>query len=256
MTAGLRFSKAGRRFGDHVALDDLELDCPAGALTCIVGPNGAGKSTALALAAGLLTPTAGAVHFEGSLVRPELPPETTGYLPQRSAFHPSFTVAEVVDFTVAARAAAGNERRLALEATGLAEVLSRFVGELSGGWVRRLGLLSALLGSPALLLLDEPFVGLDPETHDRLLSHLQERLESGATIVMASHDFEVLDPFEPRVAVLEEGRLCLTATVSPDNALDSAPDGVPDEGRSFASSRLVYRHALGAEPATARGGSE
>ena len=242
MTAGLRFAKVGRSFGEHVALVGLDLDCPAGTVTCLVGPNGAGKSTAMALAAGLLAPTAGAVSFAERPVRPEVPPETTGYLPQRSAFHPSFTVGEVLDFTLAARDSTRDERRRTLEVTGMGEVLDRFVGELSGGWVRRLGLLSALLGSPALLLLDEPFVGLDPETHDRLLSHLRGRLESGATIVMASHDFEVLDPFGPKVAVLEEGRLRLTATVDPE-----AVDGSPT------SSRVVYRQALEAEPLPDRG---
>ncbi len=244
MTTGLRFVKIGRRFGDQVALRDLDLECPAGALTCLVGPNGAGKSTALALAAGLLAPTAGAILFEQTPVRPKVPPQTTGYLPQRSAFHPSFTVGEVLRFTVAARGATNDERRCALEVSGLGEVLDRFVGELSGGWVRRLGLLSALLGSPALLLLDEPFVGLDPETHDRLLGHIRERLESGATIVTASHDFEVLDPFGPIVAVLEEGRLRLTATVSPGLPQENATENAP-----FTSSRVVYRRALSQKPA-------
>ncbi|MDH3744439.1 MAG: ATP-binding cassette domain-containing protein [Acidobacteriota bacterium] len=233
---GLRFAKVGRSFGDHVAVQDLELDCPAGVLTCLVGPNGAGKSTALALAAGLLAPTAGAILFDEILVRPQVPAETTGYLPQRSAFHPSFTVGEVLHFTRVARGSS-DEERSALEVTGLGEVLDRFVGELSGGWVRRLGLLSALLGSPTLLLLDEPFVGLDPETHDRLLSHLRERLESGATIVTASHDFEVLDPFGPRVAVLDEGRLRLIETVSSS-----------DVSRPASSSRVLYRRALSGEP--------
>lgn len=248
MTSGLRFAKVGRSFGDNVALLDLELDCPAGTMTCLIGPNGAGKSTALALAAGLLPPTAGAVLFNEKPLRLEIAPETTGYLPQRSAFHPAFTVGEVLDFAVAARGANDDERRRALEVTGLAEVLGRFVGELSGGWVRRLGLLSALLGEPALVLLDEPFVGLDPETHDRLIDHFERCLEVGATIVVASHDFEVLDPFEPTVAVLDDGRLRLTAGVS---AASTRTDG-----DSPTSSRAVYRQALGAEPLEARRGSD
>lgn len=243
MSGGLRFAGAGRRFGDHVALQELDLDCPAGTLTCLVGPNGAGKSTALALATGLLPATEGAVLFAEQPVHPAIPPATTGYLPQRSAFHPAFKVAEVLDFTVAARGADDNARRQTLEVTGLGEVLNRRVGELSGGWVRRLGLFSALLGSPALLLLDEPFVGLDPETHDRLVAHFQECLATDTTIVIASHDFEVLDPFEPIVAVLDEGRLRLTARVGEESASDEA---------TFASSRVAYRRALGAEPIAAR----
>ncbi len=229
---GVQFVKAGRRFGRHLALHNLDLDCPRGVLTCLVGPNGAGKSTALALAAGLLAPTTGAVVNGGRPVRLSGPLEDTGYLPQRSAFHPSFTVSEVLDFTVAARGNSNLVRCQALTVTGLDSVLDRSVGELSGGWIRRLGLLSALLGSPAVLLLDEPFVGLDPETHDRLLAHLASRLQSGATILMASHEFEAADPLHPKVAVLEEGRLLLTAQVSGDT-----PNG-------NSSSRSFYRRAL------------
>ncbi len=236
MSAGLRFAGTGRRFGEQPALVDLDLDCPAGAMTCLIGPNGAGKSTALALAAGLLAPSVGRIVFESAEVDPATPPASTGYLPQHSAFHPSLSVAEVVAFTRAARGATGADLRRMLGVTGLEEVRKRSVGELSGGWVRRLGLLSALLGSPRLLLLDEPFVGLDPETHDRLLDHLGARLESGATLVLASHDFEVLDPFGPRVAVLDEGRLLSIVDL-------------PADGRG--SSRAVYRRALGAEPPAA-----
>jgi ABC-type multidrug transport system ATPase subunit len=245
VSPGLRFAKVGRRFGAQVALRDLELDCAPGAVTCFVGPNGAGKSTALALAAGLLAPTTGEVLFGDRPVRPGLAPKTTGYLPQRSAFHASFTVREVLDFTVAARSGTLGDLHQVLEVCGLDSVLGRSVGELSGGWLRRLGLLSAFLGSPSLLLLDEPFVGLDPETHDRLLDHLRQRLACGATLVMASHDFEVLDPFTPTVAVLEEGRLVCTATVSP-----GAARGPDSQATASPSSRLVYRRALGVEPAT------
>ncbi len=232
MTSGLRFVGAGRRFGEQHALVDLDLECPPGAMTCLVGPNGAGKSTALALAAGLLAPSSGRIVHDSLEVDLATPPASTGYLPQQSAFHPSLSVAEVIAFTHAARGATDADLRRMLEVTGLDEVRERSVGELSGGWVRRLGLLSALLGSPRLLLLDEPFVGLDPETHDRLLGHLAARLESGATLALASHDFEVLDPFGPRVAVLDEGRLL--------SSVDLPADG-------GGSSRAVYRRSLGAE---------
>lgn len=239
MSRGLCFVGAGRRFGEQRALYDFDLECPAGALTCLVGPNGAGKSTALALGAGLLASTSGRIQFDSRAVDPETPPASTGYLPQQSAFHPSLLVSEVVEFTVAARGATASDLRLTLGVTGVDQVMERFVGELSGGWVRRLGLLSALVGAPRLLLLDEPFVGLDPETHDRLLAHLAARLESGATLVAASHDFEVLDPFRPRVAVLDEGEL--------QSMVDLPADGT-------GSSRSVYRRALGVEPLVAAGG--
>ena len=238
MSQGLKFVDAGRRFGRQRALGSVALECPAGVMSCLVGPNGAGKSTALALAAGLIAPTWGRVLFDGREIGPRTPPASTGFLPQRSAFHRSLKVGEVVAFTVAARGASVDDLETALEVTHLDEVEQRFVGELSGGWVRRLGLLSALVGSPRLLLLDEPFVGLDPETHDRLLAHLERRLEVGDTVVMASHDFEVLDLFGPRVVVFDEGRLLCC-------------ERLPTDGSG--SSRAVYRTALGGEPALAVG---
>jgi ABC-type multidrug transport system ATPase subunit len=207
----LRFESVSRRFGRVDALQELELACPAGSMTCLIGPNGAGKSTALALAAGLLSPTAGRVRVEGRDAGPPAVAASLGYLPQRSAFHPLLTVGEVVDLVAALRGADAGARRDALELSGLEAVVSRPAGELSGGWLRRLGLSSALLGTPRLLLLDEPFVGLDPQTLDRLLSHIEARLAAGAAVVVASHDFEVLDRLAPRTAVLDEGRLQLVA---------------------------------------------
>jgi ABC-2 type transport system ATP-binding protein len=226
MSSGLVFDNVGRRFGRCVALDDFDLVCEAGSMTSLIGPNGAGKSTALALAAGLLAPDCGEIRWHSQIIQPRNPPASTGYLPQNSTFHPFLRVEEVLEFTIAARRVGSEARREALAVTGLADVLDRSVGDLSGGWVRRLGLMTALAGAPDLLLLDEPFVGLDPETHDRVMAHLRGRIDSGAIVVVASHDFEALDQLTPKVAVLDEGRLRTTA--------------VPGSGPS----RSLYRQTL------------
>ena len=226
MKTGLVFDHVGRRFGKCLALDDFDLACEAGLMTSLIGPNGAGKSTALALAAGLLAPSSGKISLNSNSIQPKSPPASTGYLPQNSTFHPLLRVKEVLEFTIAARQAGPEAQVDALEVTGLSDVLNRSVGELSGGWMRRLGLMTALAGSPDLLLLDEPFVGLDPETHDRVMAHLRIRVDSGAIVVVASHDFESLDQLTPKVAVLDEGRLRTTA---------EAASG---------SSRSLYRQAL------------
>jgi len=195
-------------------------------MTSLIGPNGAGKSTALALAAGLLAPGFGEIRLNNKSIHPKSPPASTGYLPQNSTFHPLLRVEEVLELTIAARQVGLEAQRKALEVTGLSDVLDRPVGELSGGWVRRLGLMTALAGAPDLLLLDEPFIGLDPETHDRVMAHLRGRIDSGAIVVVASHDFEALDQLTPKVAVLDEGRLRTTT--------------LPGSGPS----RSLYRQAL------------
>ena len=234
MSQVLQLDAVTMRFGSQLALSQLTLDCKSGTTTCLVGPNGAGKSTALALAAGLGWPTSGRLLLDGQELSPRHAPATTGYLPQRSAFHPALKVGEIVDFVGAARGLARDGVGETLALSGLdGDVLSRAVGDLSGGWLRRVGLVSALAGAPRLILLDEPFVGLDPETLDRLVTHLKRRRDEGAIVVVASHDFEVLDLLEPSVAVLDEGRLCLTSSFT-----------------AGSSSRAIYREGLAVTPRT------
>ncbi|MEE8366862.1 MAG: ABC transporter ATP-binding protein [Thermoanaerobaculia bacterium] len=246
MSTGLRFESVTRRFGKLDALTNFGLQCPSGSMTCLVGPNGAGKSTALALAAGLLPPTSGQITVSGATVELATPSESTGYLPQRSSFHALLTAGEVLDLACAIRSVGARARRQVLEVTGLREVLDQPVGNLSGGWLRRLGLLSCLVGSPQLLLLDEPFVGLDPETHERLVNHLEDRLESGATVLVASHDFEVLDRFNPHTVVLVEGRLQYIE--APGNH-----DSNSSDTRDHQTSRSIYLEALSGNHASSFG---
>lgn len=144
MKTGLDFDHVGRRFGKCEALEGFDLTCEAGVMTCLIGPNGAGKSTALALAAGLLAPSSGKISLNNKSIQPKSPPASTGYLPQKSTFHPLLRVKDVLEFTIAARQVGSDDQREALEVTGLSDVWERSVGELSGGWVRRLGLMAAL----------------------------------------------------------------------------------------------------------------
>lgn len=199
----LEFNKVSRHFGKVTALKDFSMVCSGGSALCLIGPNGAGKSTALSLAAGLQIPSSGNFHWSTVSGDKAL----FGYLPQESRFPGSLTVEETLRFCASAREADSGQWNEAVEITGLKPVLERFVGELSGGWVQRLGLAWALMPPSDFYLLDEPFVGLDPVTLKRILSYLQHRLSQGAGILMASHEFEIVDSLSPRVAVLEEGRV-------------------------------------------------
>jgi len=230
MSSGLRYEAVSCHFGARraavTALQDFSLSCGAGEAICLVGPNGAGKSTALALAAGLLPVAGGRISFDDRPVSPESPPRRLGYLPQLSSFPSRLRVAEVLELTAAARGAGAAAIRATFSSAGFEPLRNRRVGSLSSGWLRRLGLAVALMPPADLLLLDEPFVGLDLETLDRLVDELGRRTRQGVALLLCSHDFEVIDRLGARLAVLDSGRL-----------LDAA-------GGAGARAREVYRLAM------------
>lgn len=225
MSAALEFDAVSRRFGAVWALRDVSLRCAAGTVTCLVGPNGAGKSTALALATGLLPPSA------GRITRGDGNAGLVGYLPQKSVFPAVLRAGEVFEFAVRAARAPGQARDEIAALGGLAAVLRQPVGELSGGWVRRLGLACALVPPAEVVILDEPFVGLDPETLDRLVAHLERRAAAGTVVLLSTHDFEAADRLRPELVVLDEGRVVQTS------------------GGGQTPARALYRTALQREPA-------
>ncbi|HEY6395098.1 MAG TPA: ABC transporter ATP-binding protein [Candidatus Binataceae bacterium] len=203
----LAFERVSVAYGHVAALSDLSLRCASGRVTCLLGPNGAGKSTALAAAAGMIKIRSGRIMIGSSGIAPHLPFQGRSYLPQNGSFSKLLTVREVLEFAGAMSSTSTLQYARSLNATGVREVFNRRVGELSGGWERRVGLAWALLQPADVLLLDEPLVGLDPETLDRAVEHFAQRAADGNTVVMATHDFEAVDSLQPAVAVLEEGKL-------------------------------------------------
>jgi ABC-2 type transport system ATP-binding protein len=159
------------------------------------------------LAAALLAPSSGRITIAAAPLQPFSQLDAVAYLPQLSSFPGLLTAGEVFEFAAAARGSDAHARSEILAVTGIDAVLNRPVRELSGGWVRRLGLAVSLLPPTDLLLLDEPFVGLDPDTLDRLVAHLERRIAQGAALLLASHEFEVIDELADRVAVLSDGQL-------------------------------------------------
>ncbi len=210
MGEGLEFRAVTHRFlgsTSRPALRRFDLVCRPGEVTALVGANGAGKSTALALAAGLVRASEGSVRFRAQEVAPPEVLPGTAYLPERPGVSPLLTVAEVLSFACAARGASQQARTNVCSVAGLREVENRRVGHLSSGWRRRVGLAVALLEPTELLLFDEPFVGLDLATLERVVEALRQRAQGGATVVVASHEFEVLDQLANTLVVLDDGRL-------------------------------------------------
>jgi NitT/TauT family transport system ATP-binding protein len=201
--AGLTFSRAARTI-----LDNIDLTIPAGEHVAIVGPSGAGKSTLLQLIAGILRPDSGAVRIDGRAVVGPAPFTTLMF--QRPALLPWATVIENVllplHFSGAARrdACIARERVLhLLDKVGIADRADARPAELSGGQQQRAALARALASAPRMLLLDEPFSALDPETRDGLRRDVRRlATERGLTLITVTHDLADATALAGRAIVL------------------------------------------------------
>ncbi|HLG04881.1 MAG TPA: heme ABC exporter ATP-binding protein CcmA, partial [Gemmatimonadales bacterium] len=180
-----------RRFGSLSALRGVSLVAHSGECHLVVGPNGAGKSTLLRLLAGLARPTAGAVLIEGAPVaRDPSARRNLGLLSHQSYLYDELTPVENLAF--AARLFGLKDpagvARLRLQAVGLAERSDEPVRRLSRGMIQRVAIARALLHSPRVLLLDEPFTGLDPRSCDQVRALLAAERDAGRVLVLVSHD--------------------------------------------------------------------
>ena len=203
-----------RRFGDVVALDDVSLAVRPGELVGMLGPNGAGKTTLLSLVSGLRKPDSGVVRLFGGDPRNPASRARLGSTPQETGLPPTLRVAEVVDF-VARHYPEPRSVGPLLDQFGLTAMARRQTGGLSGGEKRRLAVALALVGNPALVLLDEPTTGLDVEGRHMLWAALREYHATGGTLVLTSHYLEEVQALAERVVVIDHGH------VLADDALDA-----------------------------------
>jgi ABC-type multidrug transport system ATPase subunit len=194
---------AGRRFGQKTALEPVELELWDAEALALIGPNGAGKSTLLALLAGALEPSAGKIERRKGV--------RVGWAPQRPAQYGRLSARENLELF--ARLEGEPDPRVTaqrlLDAFELPGEASPS-GELSVGNRQRLNLAISLLGSPKVLLLDEPTAALDPEQRARLWARVNALRESGGAIVFATQNLEEVERMADRVAALREGRLVFT----------------------------------------------
>jgi Cu-processing system ATP-binding protein len=205
-----------KRYGDVTSLEDVSLQVPAGSTFGLLGTNGAGKTTLFRLLVGHERPDGGTLKVagrspaEGASIR-----RTVGYLPENAGFPGSFTGREVLSFHADVRGVAAKDDAIArtLEAVGLSEEADRRVGGYSNGMNRRLGLATVLLADPEVLLLDEPFSGLDPLGVDALHDVLGRlSTETSMTIVVASHALFEIERLCDRIAILDGGTVRRTGT--------------------------------------------
>ena len=214
----VRVVRLTKRYGSLTALQDLSLEVRAGEILALVGPNGAGKTTALNLLVGLLTPSAGFVQIGGrDVIREALAVKRlTAFVPDQPFLYEPLTVEEMLGFIggiyeLSVQELRERSREL-VTLFGLSGVVQRRVGQLSFGMKSRLVLVTSLLRAPQVLIMDEPFFGLDPQTLRLMKRYLAEQAQAGMTVVLSTHQLAVVEDLAHRIAVLDRGRLLTVGT--------------------------------------------
>ena len=202
----LEVSQLTKRYGGICALSEVDFVLARGSVLALLGPNGAGKSTLFGCLLGLTWPSSGQVLKEGTPIK-DFDAAEIGYVPERIALYPHRTVAENAAFFAALKGHSAEEVERQLERVGLMPVCKRKVRQLSKGMLQRLGLAIALCGEPELVVLDEPFNGLDPALLETLQSILREEQERGATLLISTHTISAVEPLATHVAILLRGKL-------------------------------------------------
>lgn len=197
-----------KRFGGHTAVDDLRFTVEPGRVTGFLGPNGAGKTTTLRMLLGLVAPTSGRATF-GRRTYGELkdPLRVVGTALEASSFHPGRTGRDHLRVLAAAAGIPDARVDAALEATGMGEAGRRRVGGYSLGMRQRLGLSTALLGDPGVLVLDEPINGLDPEGIRWIRGFLRSLAAEGRTVLISSHLLSEVEQTVDEVVIISKGRI-------------------------------------------------
>jgi ABC-2 type transport system ATP-binding protein len=214
------------RYGDLLALDDLNLSIPQGEFFAFLGPNGAGKTTAIKLLTGLLKPTAGEVRICGYNIQthPMEAKSQLGYVPDVAVFYEKLTPIEFMQFIAdlyemdASDATAATEDLFTKFA--LVTYAQQRIENLSHGTRQRLAIASALLHNPKVFVIDEPMVGLDPIHARTVKQEIKARSQAGMTVLMSTHLLNIAEELADRIAILHEGRLIALGTMEELRGLD------------------------------------
>lgn len=208
----IEVSHLTKQYGNHLAVDDVSFTVADGQICGLLGPNGAGKSTIMNILTGYLSATSGQVTVAGH----PLPEEAdaakacVGYLPEQPPLYPEMTVQEYLTFAAELKGVKKAERKeqvcRAARRTGLETVLPRLIRSLSKGYKQRVGIAQALLGSPRLIILDEPTVGLDPAQVIEIRKLIRE-LGRAHTVILSSHILSEVQAVCQQILILSKGHL-------------------------------------------------
>ncbi|MDJ0323117.1 ABC transporter ATP-binding protein [Cryobacterium sp. PH31-AA6] len=208
-----------KRFGTTVAVSGIDLEVREGSFYGIVGPNGAGKTTTLSMITGLLRPDAGTVHVHGIDVwgSPIAAKRVIGVLPDRLRLFDRLTGAQLLYYSGVLRGLDGvtvRKRSADLAAAfGLEDALNRLVADYSAGMTKKIALACAMIHSPRVLVLDEPFESVDPVSAVNVTEILQKYVASGGTVVLSSHGMDLIQRVCDHVAIIVQGAVLAAGTI-------------------------------------------
>ena len=211
-----------KKYGDHVAVDDLSLTVEPGKIYGFLGPNGAGKSTTMNIITGYLGATSGEVKINGHDIfkEPEEAKKCIGYLPEIPPLYVDMTVREYLDFVAELKKLEKSLRKRyveeAMDTTGITDVGNRMIRNLSKGYRQRVGFAQAVLGYPEIIILDEPTVGLDPKQIIEIRD-LIKKLGEKHTVILSSHILTEISAVCEHVFIISKGKL--VASDSTENLL-------------------------------------
>ena len=238
----IEVSHLTKQYGNHLAVDDVSFTVADGQICGLLGPNGAGKSTIMNILTGYLSATSGQVTVAGH----PLPEEAdaakacVGYLPEQPPLYPEMTVQEYLTFAAELKGVKKAERKeqvcRAARRTGLEAVLPRLIRSLSKGYKQRVGIAQALLGSPRLIILDEPTVGLDPAQVIESRKLIRE-LGRAHTVILSSHILSEVQAVCQQILILSKGHLAAAGSLeeltadgkSLEEVFLELTDGEPEE---------------------------
>jgi len=246
-----------KQYGDLVAVDDVTFRSKPGEIFGLLGPNGAGKSTTIGCISGLLRPGAGRIRVMGYDVVTEGPASRRrlGVVPQELALYEDLSTRENLMYWGAAYGLRGTRLKQRVDAVlsvaGLADRAREPVRKLSGGLKRRANFACGIVHEPAALLLDEPTVGVDPQTRVRLLELVREQAAGGATVIYTTHYMEEAEKLCDRLAVIDRGKIIAQGTLPELRSILGERDvvrvtgrfdplGVPEALRSLPDAELVH----------------
>ena len=209
---------ASKRFGRAVALRGVDFEVKPGECLALLGPNGAGKSTLLRLVAGLARPSAGRVEVMGHTAGSAAARAQIGYIGHATLVYPMLTARENLIFAARMQGVrdAATRADALLDEEGLSTVAHRPAGDFSRGMAQRLSIARSLVHDPAVLLLDEPFTGLDRRSAERLQARVVRLRNEGRALLLVNHDVEQAASVATRALVLMRGRVALATAGAPD----------------------------------------
>ena len=227
----LNIKNLKKTYSTHIqALKDVNLEVPSG-MFGLLGPNGAGKTTLMKILATLLEPDSGSAEMNGVdlITNKDSTRRMLGYLPQEFGLYPTLTAEQTLDYFAKLKGVMQSKERKALigallERVNLASARKQRVGEFSGGMRQRLGIAQALIGQPALIIVDEPTAGLDPEERFRFHNLLSDTASENRVVILSTHIVSDVSNICSRMAIIRQGEILASCT--PRQAVGELADSI------------------------------